>query len=266
MKESIERAKKYITEKVEITPEIGLILGSGLGFVADDIENAVLLEYTEIPDFPHSTAPGHEGKLVFGKLKGKNVVALKGRFHLYEGWNPETIKFVIYVLKSLGVKKLLITNAAGAINKSYNPGEIIIVKDLINFQFKNPLKGQNLEEYGPRFPDMSSAVDLEWASKLKEKVRKLREGVYIAVLGPSYETPAEIKAFRKLGADLVGMSTVPEVIVANHCGIKCLVLSCVTNMAAGVLETPLSHQEVMEVAKKVKEEFSKIVFHALEVL
>lgn len=266
MKEKLNETLDFIKSKIKETPKIGLILGSGLGFLADTIENKVEIKYKDISNFPDSTAPGHEGKLIFGRLSGKNVVALKGRFHLYEGWSPEIIRFVIYTLKMLGVEKLLITNAAGAINKTFKPGDIVLVKDIINFQFRNPLRGPNDEEFGPRFPDMSKIYDEQWAKKVKEYFPDLKEGVYLAVLGPSYETPAEIRAFRKFGADLVGMSTVPEIIAAKHCGINCLVLSCTTNMASGILETPLSHLEVLEVADKVKFGFSNIVLKSLEVL
>ncbi|MBO8160277.1 MAG: purine-nucleoside phosphorylase [Thermosipho sp. (in: Bacteria)] len=266
MKEKLNQTVDYIKGKINEEPQIGLILGSGLGFLADEIEERMEISYKEIPYFPHSTAPGHEGKLVFGRLSGKKVVALKGRFHLYEGWSPEIIKFVVYTLKELGVKKLLITNAAGAINKTYNPGDIILVKDIINLQFRNPLIGPNEEKYGPRFPDMSSILDKKWVEKVKQLFPDLKEGVYLAVLGPSYETPAEIRAFRNFGADLVGMSTVPEIISARHCNIDCLVFSCVTNMAAGILEQPLSHEEVVEVANKVKNDFSNLVLKSLEVL
>jgi len=266
VKEKLEKTLDFIKSKITDVPKVGLILGSGLGFLADNIENKVEIKYEEIPYFPNSTAPGHEGKLIFGKLSGKNVVALKGRFHLYEGWSPEVIKFVIYTLKMLGVERLLITNAAGAINKTFNPGDIVLVKDVINFQFRNPLRGPNEEKFGPRFPDMSKIFDEHWAKKVKKFFPDIKEGVYLAVLGPSYETPAEIKAFRKFGADLVGMSTVPEIIAARHCGISCLVLSCATNMAAGILEKPLSHVEVLEIANKVKSGFSKIVLKSLEVL
>ncbi|SHH20850.1 purine-nucleoside phosphorylase [Thermosipho atlanticus] len=266
MKEKLYETLEYINSKINKTPKIGLILGSGLGFLADSVEDKIEISYDEIPNFPYSTAPGHEGKLVFGRLSGKDVVVLKGRFHLYEGWSSETIKFVIYTLKKLGIEKLLITNAAGAINKTYKPGDIILVKDIINFQFRNPLRGPNEDEFGPRFPDMSKIYDEEWVEKIKKEFPELKEGVYLAVIGPSYETPAEIRAFRKFGADLVGMSTVPEIIAAQHCGISCLVFSCATNMAAGVLDQPLSHLEVMEVANKVKQEFSTLILKSLEVL
>ncbi|ACJ76285.1 purine nucleoside phosphorylase [Thermosipho africanus H17ap60334] len=266
MNEKIKETVDFIKNQIKILPDIGLILGSGLGFLAEKIENSTEISYKDIPNFPYSTVPGHEGKLVFGNLSGKNVVVLKGRFHLYEGWNPETIKFVIYTLRELGVERLLITNAAGGINRDFEPGDVVLIKDIINFQFRNPLRGSNDEYFGPRFPDMSSVVDFEWYEKVKKEFPNLKEGVYMAVLGPSYETPAEIRAFKRLGADLVGMSTVPEIIAAKHCGIKTLSFSCVTNMAAGILDTPLSHKEVVEVANRVKDTFSKIILKTLEVL
>lgn len=261
----VKEACEYITSNINNKPKIALILGSGLGFLADKVNNARSIAYKDIPNFPYSTAPGHEGKLVFGELFGREVVVLNGRFHIYEGWNPSDIKLVIHTLKMIGVERILITNAAGAINTSYSPGDIILVKDIINLMFRNPLRGPNDNDMGPRFPDMLGAFDREWMEKLK-KAEGLKEGVYLAVTGPTYETPAEIRAFRKLGADLVGMSTVPELIVCAHVGIKALVLSCATNMAAGVLDQPLSHEEVVEVANMVKGRFTEIVQKALEVL
>uniref|UniRef100_A0A7C4RVY3 Purine nucleoside phosphorylase n=1 Tax=Fervidobacterium thailandense TaxID=1008305 RepID=A0A7C4RVY3_9BACT len=264
MGQEVLQAAEYIKGKVSKLPKIALILGSGLGFLANEVKDAIVIPYNEIPNFPYSTAPGHEGKLVIGELFGKEVLVLSGRFHIYEGWHPSEIKKVIHVLKVIGVERMLITNAAGAINTSYQPGDIVLVKDIINLMFRNPLRGPNDDEMGPRFPDMLGVFDHDWMTRLKKAVPQLREGVYIAVTGPSYETPAEIIAFRKLGADLVGMSTVPEVIACAHVGIKVLILSCATNMAAGILTQPLSHEEVMEVANKVKEKFSSLVKIALE--
>lgn len=262
----VKEAYEYILSKIQTRPKIALILGSGLGFLSNMVEDAINISYRDIPNFPYSTAPGHEGKLIFGKLYGKEIVVLSGRFHIYEGWNPSDIKLVIHTLKMVGVEKMLITNAAGAINTSYVPGDIILVKDVINLMFRNPLRGRNDDDVGPRFPDMLGAFDREWMEKIKSACPQLKDGVYIAVTGPTYETPAEIRAFRKMGADLVGMSTVPELIVCAHAGIKAVILSCATNMAAGILEQPLSHEEVVEVANKVKEKFSDIVRKALEVL
>jgi len=262
----VKEAYEYIASKISSKPKVALILGSGLGFLANEVKNATHISYKDIPSFPYSTAPGHEGKLIFGELFGKEVVVLNGRFHIYEGWNPSDIRVVIHTLKLLGIERMLITNAAGAINTSYKPGDIVLVKDVINLMFRNPLRGPNDEDIGPRFPDMLGVFDRTWMEKIKSVFPDMNEGVYLAVTGPTYETPAEIRAFRKLGADLVGMSTVPEVIACAHAGIKVLVFSCATNMAAGILDQPLSHEEVVEVANKVKERFTEVVKKALEVL
>ncbi|WP_448375534.1 purine-nucleoside phosphorylase [Fervidobacterium sp.] len=262
----VKEAYEYIISHISTRPKIALILGSGLGFLANQVENAIGINYKDIPNFPHSTAPGHEGKLIFGTLFGKNVVVMSGRFHIYEGWNPSDIKLVIHTLKMVGIERMLITNAAGAVNTSYVPGDIVLVKDIINLMFRNPLRGPNDSDFGPRFPDMLGAFDREWMEKIKSVYPHIKEGVYLAVTGPTYETPAEIRAFRKLGADLVGMSTVPELIVCAHVGMKTVIFSCATNMAAGILDQPLSHEEVVDVANKVKEKFTEIVKNALEVL
>ncbi|MGC8820755.1 MAG: purine-nucleoside phosphorylase [Fervidobacterium sp.] len=262
----VKEAYEFITNQISLRPKIALILGSGLGFLAQEVENRQEVSYKDIPNFPYSTAPGHEGKLVFGKLYGKEVVVLSGRFHIYEGWNPSDVRLVIHTLKLIGIERMLITNAAGAVNTTYKPGDIIIVKDIINFMFRNPLRGPNNEEMGPRFPDMLGVFDREWMEKISMVYPNMKEGVYIGLTGPTYETPAEIRAVRKMGADLVGMSTVPEIIVCAHVGIKVLVLSCATNMAAGILDQPLSHEEVVETANTVKWKFKELVRKALEVL
>jgi len=262
----VKEAYEYISNHTSKRPKIALILGSGLGFLADNVEDGESISYRDIPNFPYSTAPGHEGKFVFGKLFGKEVVVLNGRFHIYEGWDPADIKMVFHTLKLFGIEKMLITNASGAVNTSYVPGDIVMVKDIINLMFKNPLRGPNDEDMGPRFPDMLGAFDREWMERVKKIFPEMKEGVYIGLTGPSYETPAEIRAVRKMGADLVGMSTVPELIICAHVGIKAIVFSCATNMAAGILEKPLSHKEVLEVADLVKGKFTKIVEKALEVV
>ncbi len=268
--EKAEKAAEYIKSRVSLRPEIGLILGSGLGFLANNVENASVLEYSEIPNFPTSTVEGHEGKMVIGRLFGKNVLALKGRFHVYEGYPPSDVAFPIYVMKLLGVERLVITNSSGGINTDFKPGDVVLIRDVINFAFRNPLIGKNDERFGVRFPDMSQVFDKNWMealkNKLKEQGKEIKEGVYIWTLGPSYETPAEIKAFAKLGADMVGMSTVPEVIACAHVGIKVLGLSCITNMAAGILDEPLKHEDVIRVANMVKDKFARIVREALEVV
>ncbi len=261
--EHIKEAEQYIRKHITITPEIGLILGSGLGVLADQISQSEVIPYGDIPHFPVSTVEGHAGELVVGQLEGKAVVLMKGRFHMYEGYGVETVSFPIRVMKALGVKTLLVTNAAGGVNTSYKPGDLMIIKDHINFTFRNPLIGPNENELGVRFPDMSEAYSKTLRSAAKKVAEQegltLQEGVYIGLLGPSYETPAEIRMMRTLGADAVGMSTVPEVIVARHAGIEVLGISCISNMAAGILEQPLSHEEVMDTTEKVKEQFLKLV-------
>ena len=231
--------------------------------MAEEIEGAVAIPYEEIPHFPVSTVEGHVGRLVLGELEGQRVVAMQGRFHLYEGYPLESVTFPIRVMKRLGVETALITNAAGGINESFQPGDLMLIRDHINFMFRNPLVGPNDPELGERFPDMSEAYDAE-LRRLARRVAgelgiDLKEGVYAAMLGPSYETPAEIRMLRAVGGDAVGMSTVPEVIVARHAGIRVLGLSCISNMAAGILPQPLSHEEVMETAERVKETFLRLV-------
>jgi len=265
-RKKVLEAARYIEERISVKPRVGLILGSGLGFLADQVEDPTVIEYSEIPHFPVSTVPGHEGKLVIGKLFGKEIAAMKGRFHTYEGYDPSEVVFPVYVMRELGVERLLITNSSGGINRSFQPGDVVLIKDVISIlAFRNPLRGPNDDELGPRFPDMSQPFDREWMERLKEKM-ELKEGVYIWTLGPNYETPAEIRAFDRIGADMVGMSTVPEVIAANHVGIKVLGLSCITNMAAGILDEPLKHEDVIRVANMVKDRFAKIVKVALEVI
>src|SRR5690606_37407602 len=263
MKERIRQAAEMIQEQSALRPRVGLILGSGLGILAEEIEGAVAIPYEEIPHFPVSTVEGHVGRLVLGELEGQRVVAMQGRFHLYEGYPLESVTFPIRVMKRLGVETALITNAAGGINESFQPGDLMLIRDHINFMFRNPLVGPNDPELGERFLDMSEAYDAE-LRRLARRVAgelgiDLKEGVYAAMLGPSYETPAEIRMLRAVGGDAVGMSTVPEVIVARHAGIRVLGLSCISNMAAGILPQPLSHEEVMETAERVKETFLRLV-------
>jgi len=256
-----ERAKQsaeYIQEKLKVTPEIGLILGSGLGILADEIEDAIAIPYSEIPNFPVSTVHGHAGQLVIGQLAGKTVIAMQGRFHHYEGYSMDKVTFPVRVMKLLGVEKLIVTNAAGGVNKDFSPGDLMLITDHINFM-SNPLIGANDERFGPRFPDMSTAYDKEFQQLAKTVASDLnitiQEGVYLGLTGPTYETPAEIRMIRTLGGDAVGMSTVPEVIVANHSSMRVLGISCITNMAAGILDQPLNHEEVIETTEKVKSTF-----------
>ena len=258
MYESAKQSAQYIQSKITATPEIGLILGSGLGILADEIENAVAIPYSEIPNFPVSTVHGHAGQLVIGQLSGKTVIAMQGRFHHYEGYSMDKVTFPVRVMKLLGVEKLIVTNAAGGVNKDFTPGDLMLITDHINFM-SNPLIGANDERFGPRFPDMSTAYDKEF-QQLARKVAadlniEIQEGVYLGLTGPTYETPAEIRMVRTLGGDAVGMSTVPEVIVANHSSMRVLGISCITNMAAGILDQPLNHEEVIETTEKVKSTF-----------
>ncbi len=259
----IRDAADYIRSRAAHTPKVGLILGSGLGVLADHIEQPVTIAYKDIPYFPQSTVDGHAGELLIGTVQGTAVVLMKGRFHMYEGYGPELTAFPVRVMKELGVSTLLVTNAAGGVNTSYSPGDLMLISDHINLTGKNPLIGPNDGELGPRFPDMSQA----YSRRLRETARQvaaekgvpLQEGVYAGLLGPSYETPAEIRMLRTLGADAVGMSTVSEVIVARHAGLEVLGISCISNMAAGILDQPLSHAEVMETTDRVREKFLSLV-------
>jgi purine-nucleoside phosphorylase len=253
----------YIRAQVEEVPTIALILGSGLGMLADSLQNPTVIRYEQIPHFPQSTVEGHAGELIIGELSGKQVVIMKGRFHMYEGYRAEQVAFPIRVFKELGVITLIVTNAAGGINTEYASGELMLIHDHINFTGKNPLIGANDDTFGVRFPDMSEAYSMRLRTLAHETAKEqgisLREGVYVGLLGPSYETPAEIRMFRILGADAVGMSTVSEVLVARHAGIEVLGISCISNMAAGILDQPLSHVEVMETTERVKHKFLALV-------
>lgn len=267
MKESnvtqIREAAAYIQGKIDIRPEIALIMGSGLGILGDLIEDATVIPYADIPHFPISTVEGHAGELLIGTLAGRPVVLMRGRFHMYEGYGPVETAFPVRVMKAIGAGKLIVTNAAGGVNTGYSPGDLMLISDHINFQGRNPLIGANDNELGVRFPDMSQP----YSKRLRELAANtaqaqgfsLQEGVYLAVLGPSYETPAEIRMMRVLGADAVGMSTVAEVITANHAGMEVLGISCISNMASGILDQPLSHAEVMETTERVKSRFLGLV-------
>lgn len=265
---NIKTAAEYILSKSKYKPEIGLILGSGLGAIADQIEDAEYYAYNELPHFPVSTVEGHAGRLVVGKFQGKQVVAMQGRFHYYEGYKMQEVTFPVRVMKLLGVETLIVTNAAGAVNTNYTPGDLMIIADQINFSGSNPLVGRNLENFGTRFPDMSNAYDKELRGKVKDIAKNLgievREGVYAMFSGPTYETPAEVRMARIMGADAVGMSTVPEVIIANHSGMKVIGVSCMTNMAAGILEQPLNHEEVMETSEMAREKFIKLMTNIIK--
>lgn len=258
----MEKTIEFIKSRTNIKPEIGIILGSGLGTMANEIEG-IKIPYSEIPNFCTSTIEGHAGQLVIGNLEGKKVIAMQGRFHYYEGYSMKDVVMPIHVMKKLGVSKLIVTNAAGGVNKEFRPGDLMLIKDHINFMGSNPLIGKNPTEFGVRFPDMSEAYKKYLLEIAKKKAVELgiavQEGIYIACTGPSYETPAEIRTFRTWGADVVGMSTAPEVIVANHAGIDVLGISCVTNMAAGILDQPLCHEEVIETSRRIKKDFVALV-------
>lgn len=262
-RQKIKETVSYLVSKYDTTPKIGLILGSGLGVLAEEIENSVKISYDEIPNFPVSTVEGHAGQLVFGSLMGADVVAMQGRFHFYEGYNMEKVTFPVRVMKEMGVEIIIVTNAAGGINESFEPGDLMVITDHINNMGTNPLIGANDETLGVRFPDLSEAYNRELRTIAKEVARELKlhvkEGVYVANTGPSYETPAEIRALRILGGDAVGMSSVPEVIVARHSNMKVLGISCISNMAAGILDQPLSHDEVIETTEKVRANFLSLV-------
>lgn len=254
-----EQAAQFLRSRTRIVPEIALVLGSGLGSFADHLQDAVRISYSDIPHFPRPSAQGHAGKLVIGKVGDVAVAAMQGRVHYYEGLPLREVVFPMRVFGRLGVKAAVITNAAGGINTSYKQGALVVLSDHINLQGSNPLIGPNDERFGPRFPDMTRVYWKPYRQAALEEAQKLgvtvAEGIYLAVSGPSYETPAEIRAFRSLGADVVGMSTVSEVITAAHMGIRVLAISCVTNMAAGILDQPLNHQEVLETGERVKGSF-----------
>ena len=254
-----ESAAAFLLQQTSLRPRIALVLGSGLGGFADDLTDATKVPYAQIPGFAASTAIGHAGRLVIGKSDGVALAAMQGRVHLYEGYSPRQVTFPIRVFGRMGIKAVVLTNAAGGINRNFGQGALVVMTDHINLQGQNPLAGPNDDRFGPRFPDMTRAycdayreITLHAARRLGKPVY---EGVYAALLGLSYETPAEIRYLGTIGADLVGMSTVPEVIVARHMGIKVLAISCVTNMAAGILDQPINHEEVLETTARVRGDF-----------
>jgi purine-nucleoside phosphorylase len=254
-----DRAAKFILSKTKLRPKIALVLGSGLGAFADELTAPVKIPYTKIPGFPRSTAIGHAGQLVLGNVGSIAVAAMQGRVHAYEGYSPHEVVFPVRVLGRLGIRAAILTNAAGGINLEYKQGALVILREHINLQGTNPLIGPNDDRFGPRFPDMTQAYWKSYRQAALVEAKRLgieaHEGVYAALSGPSYETPAEIRYLRAIGADLVGMSTVPETIVARHMGLRVLGISCVTNMAAGILDQPLDHREVIETGERVKSQF-----------
>ncbi len=262
-------AATYIENQGIEEVEVGLILGSGLGELAEEIEDQVVISYKNIPSFPVSTVVGHAGQLVYGTLGGKKVLALQGRFHYYEGYSMDTVTFPVRVMSMLGVQSLIVTNAAGGANTDFQPGDLMMIQDHVNFFGTNPLIGENEEKYGPRFPDMTHPYDVEYQGFIEEAAAELnlslKKGVYFGFTGPTYETPAEIRMVQTLGGDAVGMSTVPEVIVARHAGIRVAGISCITNLAAG-MGAELNHEDVIEVSTKIRSSFKKLVVSLLEKL
>jgi len=267
-RERLLKTVSYLKNKVKIKPEIGIVLGSGLGELANLVEDPLIIPYKDIPEFPVSTVKGHKGNLIFGNINGKNVAMMQGRFHLYEGYPVNKVVFGVRVLGLLGIKTLIVSNAAGGINENLQPGDLMVIKDHINFVGENPAGGEEIEELGPRFFDMTCAYDEKLRSIAREVFEELgvsfKEGVYAFFKGPSYETPAEIRMLKILGADAVGMSTVPEVIAARQMGIRVFGISLITNMAAGISKAPLSHEEVLDVSKKAGEKFVNIILGVVE--
>lgn len=263
-----EESAAYLRGQIgDFRPEVLMILGSGLGFLADELERPIRVPYGQIPHFKPSTAPGHKGQFVFGTLEGKPVAVMQGRMHFYEGYSLQEVTYAVRVVRLLGAEKLIVTNAAGCVNKDWTAGTLMLITDHIKLCLESPLRGENLPEFGPRFPDASTVYTPEYREIARQAARELdiplKEGVYFYLPGPQYETPAEIRAVRALGADAVGMSTVPEAIVARHCGMKILGLSLLTNMAAGILDQPLSEQEVLDAAAAASRQFSQLVRRCL---
>lgn len=263
MKIKVQEASSFIKEKINITPTIGLILGSGLGSLANEIQNSIVIDYEEIPHFPKSTVEGHEGRLVIGDLEGKKVVAMQGRFHYYEGYSMNEVTFPVRVMKAMGVDTLIVTNAAGGLRKDLGPGSLMIITDHINIMTPNPLIGPNDPEFGVRFPDMSEAYNeqlIDIAKKVAESQNiNISSGVYAPISGPTYSTKAELRMLIKLGADAVGMSTAPEVIVANHGGMKVLGISCITDSANPDIMHAPNHEEIVKVANETRPKFIALV-------
>lgn len=264
----LEKWVRAVREVTDFTPEIGIVLGSGLGGFARLVDRKAEVSYDSLPGFPVSTVAGHAGKLIFGYVRSVPVVVMQGRVHYYEGYSMEQVVAPIRLMGLLGAKKLLLTNAAGGVNTSFTPGDLMLITDHISAFVPSPLRGENPQELGSRFPDMSRVYDKEMGRAVLEAGEKLGEslqqGVYLQWQGPNYETPAEIRMFRTLGADAVGMSTVCEAIAARHMGLRVCAVSCITNMACGILPQPLSHEEVQQTANRVKDKFQALVLESLE--
>jgi len=267
MIQKIDAAVAFVRSRTALQPRIGLILGSGLGDVVEAVDVETAIPYGEIPGAKASTVLGHSGRMIFGRTGDLPVVIMQGRVHFYEGYEMDEVMFLARVVGRLGIKSLVVTNAAGGVNTSYKAGDLMLISDHINFMGMNPLRGPNVEELGVRFPDMSEAYPESLRAMAKDVAKaqglSLQEGVYLALSGPTYETPAEIRAIRTLGADAVGMSTVPEVIAMSHMNIPVLGISCITNMAAGILPQKLTHQEVMDTTARVQKQFTGLVLGVL---
>jgi purine-nucleoside phosphorylase len=265
--QNIKEAANYISSIKKSKPKVGVILGSGLGAFVDSVNNKTIIPYSNIPHFHQTTVEGHEGRLILGEVAGVEVAVMQGRFHSYEGLNMDDVVFPTRVLAMLGIDYLILTNAAGGINLKYKQGDLVIITDHINLMGRNPLVGPNLSQLGPRFPDMTQAYCQELQTIFKAAASDIKydmpEGVYVGVLGPTYETPAEIRMFRSIGGDIVGMSTVPETIAANHLGLRVGGISCVTNMAAGIQHVKLKHEDIKDQALKVMERFSTILVNSI---
>jgi len=264
LNEKMQEAAMYITSRIGDEPVlIGMVLGSGLGDLAEQLDDRIYISYKDIPFFPVSTVFGHKGRLVVGVLEGKRVMCMQGRFHYYEGYGMDQVVFPIQVMHALGISNLLVTNAAGGVNTSFSPGDLMLITDHIKLIADSPMRGPNNDKLGSRFFDMSNTYDKTLMAIARQEASslgmKLQEGVYMFFAGPSYETPAEVRAARIFGSDAVGMSTVPEAIAASHMRMKVLGISCITNMAAGILDQPLNHEEVMETSEKVKEAFATLI-------
>jgi purine-nucleoside phosphorylase len=263
MMDNILEAANFISSKINVKPQFGIILGSGLGSFADELESPVSIPFEDIPHFPVSTVEGHEGKMVVGIYKEIPVMILQGRFHYYEGYSMDQVAFPVRCMISLSIPNLIVTNAAGSVDINYKPGDLMLICDHMKFHADSPLRGKNFDTFGPRFNDMSDPYTKTIRSLAKECAKgleiPLKEGVYYYMTGPSYETRSEVKAINILGANVVGMSTVPEVIVASHAGMQVMGLSCITNMATGILDQPISHDEVITTGKMVKEKFIKLL-------
>lgn len=267
MSEEYQRCKQaadYLNNIFDAKDAIGIILGSGLGDMAEEINNPIIVDYADIPNFPKTTVPGHEGKMILGDINGVKVLCMKGRFHYYEGHDIKTVVMPVRVMKLLGIRLLIITNAAGGVNETFKPGTLMFIDDFINYMAVNPLRGINDEEFGTRFPDMSNAINKKYNAIAKQcaadlQLDNIASGVYMSFMGPSFETPAEIRFASKIGADAVGMSTVPEIIAARHCNLPVIAISCITNMAAGICIEELSHEDVQKTADSVKDKFKLLL-------